>query len=430
MPPFFRGVISYNGEFYVGVVGPKSETLALLIGRNEWWPKALSLRDLLLYRALRQEYLRLENDGYVSGGHGLDGHVEIWSKYSETVHVMYSALMMFEDYNGEWLYADRLDTWDPSGVGETNYTGDTWRSLDISYSENMYSFVYSHCHNDNGNTSYVKLEEDIVVSCGPSIGPDDAFQIDGQPATIEMGGHRTWSEVDASVHIIVVGDSVTSSNHQEYPSDSDNPAPSILLIPPGVRGEESSDTTAVSYYYNDFTDLEGWVQEQGLINGRCRTPILQEDSNIYAIGSGGAGGYVELPAPVVSDSTRPLIVEIRFRYDDYGGLFIGLFERDDYPCGEGSNDGFAFAMGGEGRDRYNFTTDEGSIIVDANHDGEWHIARLTRNESGYWSMYIDDILMGRGTHQDRDSNYRYLSVQAYAGSSAIAEIDYILVQQE
>jgi hypothetical protein len=35
--------------------------------------------------------------------------------------------------------------------------------------------------------------------------------------------------------------------------------------------------------------------------------------------------------------------------------------------------------------------------------------------------------MGTGTHKDLDNNYRYLSVQAYTSSSAIAEIDYINV---
>jgi hypothetical protein len=36
-----------------------------------------------------------------------------------------------------------------------------------------------------------------------------------------------------------------------------------------------------------------------------------------------SAGYVELPGPVVQDLARHLEVEIRFRYNDNGGMYIG-----------------------------------------------------------------------------------------------------------
>lgn len=229
--------ISPSGDFYVGSVGPPSDALAVLVGHNEWLARNLSLRDIRLYGLLREEYNRLATDGYVSGGDGLGGPVDIQNNYGETVYVMYSAVIMMASYNGEWKYADRLDVWDPSGPGETTYTGDTWRNFDLSCSENSHVFLYSRVHNDNGNSSYVRYDDTTVASRGTSIGSDDHVQLGSCPASIELGGNRTWSELDSSVHIAVVGGSMSSSNHAEYPTNGGNPSPSALTIPPTGKAE-------------------------------------------------------------------------------------------------------------------------------------------------------------------------------------------------
>jgi hypothetical protein len=229
-----RYAISPDGDLYVGSVGPPSEALAVLIGYNEWWAKELSLRDILLYRLLRLEYNQLETDGYVSGGDGLNGTLGIWNRYGEPIQVLYSALMMFTTYNGEWQYADRLDVWDPSGPGATTYTGDTWRTLDFACSGNTRSFIYSHVFNDNSNSTYIQHDGATVASRGTAIGGDDHILLDGCPVSVEMGGNRTWSELDTSLHSIVVGGSISSTNHAEYPANGGNPVPSVLTIPPAM----------------------------------------------------------------------------------------------------------------------------------------------------------------------------------------------------
>jgi hypothetical protein len=228
-----RYAISSEGDLYVGSVGTPSEALAVLIGYNEWWAKTLSLRDILLYRLLRLEYDQLVDSGYISGGDGLSGSVDIWNRYDETIHIMYSALMMFASYNGEWQWADRLDVWDPSGSGETTYTGNTRRTFDLSCSGNTYSFIYNHVYNDNSNSTYVNHDGATVASRGTTIGADDDIRLDDCPASIEIGGNRTWSELDAWVHVVVVGGVISSSNHAEYPASGGNPAPLELTIPPG-----------------------------------------------------------------------------------------------------------------------------------------------------------------------------------------------------
>ncbi|MBD3204693.1 hypothetical protein GF327_10460 [Candidatus Woesearchaeota archaeon] len=194
-------------------------------------------------------------------------------------------------------------------------------------------------------------------------------------------------------------------------------------------------------YFNHFENVTGWIMQQGLMNGRCDHPILQKDSIVYAIKTAATGmraGYVELDDPIVPDKKGVLEVEIKFRYDDNGGWFIGLMKNNDYICESYyHNDGFVFEAVGEGSDKLrlrlgNFTSNNDASVKEITyyntHNDNWHTVKLIRNETGYWSMFIDGIHRGTGTHQDLDNNYKYLSVQAYGSANAIAEIDYIDVK--
>jgi len=182
-------------------------------------------------------------------------------------------------------------------------------------------------------------------------------------------------------------------------------------------------------YSNDFTDLEGWIPKLGLFTHRCGSPMLQSGSVIYTAG-GNRASYVELPNPIVTDASLPLIVEVRFRYSGNGGIYIGLQKNDEHICQFFESPGVAFAANGEGDFYYLILTDQkgaAEISAPAVHDGKWHIARMVRDESGYWSLYIDGDLLGTGSTRDLNANYRFLSVEAY-GAASPGEFDDISVR--
>jgi WD40 repeat protein/tetratricopeptide (TPR) repeat protein len=232
-----RYAISPSGDFYVGSIGSPSAALAVLVGCSPGGCRAhglFSLRDLMLYRLLSREYDALGADGHVSGEGSLNGALEIENNYGETIQVVYSALMMAETYNAEyWGCPECFDVWDPSGAGPTSYTGSTWRKLDISCLGNTHLLVLSRCYNDNSNSTYIVHDGVTVSSRSGTIGGDTDVRLNECPVSIEMGGSRNWSELDTSLHVVVVGGSISSSNHAEHPSNGGNPIPSILTIPAG-----------------------------------------------------------------------------------------------------------------------------------------------------------------------------------------------------
>lgn len=255
------------------------------------------------------------------------------------------------------------------------------------------------------------------------------FSIESNPAAYEVTPTHTMTTV-------ALGPTATNSlsklQESDTPTSTKIPVSPTFTQMPTETEEVKREVDASATYFNDFTDLSGWILSQGLYSARCDYPILQTGSVVYinkqGLPNGNRAGYVELPEPLVSSVAETLTVEIKFRYDDYGGFNIGLMKTNEYACQNASNDGFVFMMGGEGSDKFQLLNEFGDEIdVPTTHDGNWHIAKLVRSEAGYWSMYIDDVYGGTGIHQDLNTHYRYLTVQGYASNTALAEIDYISV---
>ncbi|MBU0757631.1 MAG: hypothetical protein KKF44_06180, partial [Nanoarchaeota archaeon] len=186
---------------------------------------------------------------------------------------------------------------------------------------------------------------------------------------------------------------------------------------------------ADNYYFNDFTDLDGWVLGEGLLNHLCAGSITQEDSSIFA-GPNGRAGYLELPNEIVTDEEGVLTIEIKFKYFATGGMFIGLTQNNDFFCESWKNNAVMFYAASETGQKFgihltpNFLYEVHSPTT---HNHDWHIAQLIRNQTGYWRLFVDDVFYGTGTNPDLMSNYRFLSIQSYLGPVDIAEIDYVEV---
>lgn len=207
----------------------------------------------------------------------------------------------------------------------------------------------------------------------------------------------------------------------------------------GVQTQPSGSNPGVSEYFNDFNDLDGWILGEGLFSLRCGKPVGQSDSKIF-LPSNVAAGYLELPNPIAIQEGDDLIIEVRYRYNDLGGMYIGFSPTNDYICNaEWYIDGvFLGLMGGErtnpsgvglflsqNHQRYD------GVRVDRAMDDDWHIARIIRKSSTQeWFLYIDDEFLGSAPIVDNISSYKYLSFNAYGEGNLPAEIDYIKVYQE
>jgi hypothetical protein len=198
---------------------------------------------------------------------------------------------------------------------------------------------------------------------------------------------------------------------------------------PAPAGEDAG-----TEYFNDLASTGGWNLGESLFVHRCKGAPLLTESGFGMWGSERAA-YLPLPEPLVSDPGSPVSIELRYRFDCRGGIFIGLTEDDGSICASGGawqNDGVAFTQASEDHD---FVTlqwvdggDKQSIAVETSEyqDGKWHIARMVRDGSGYWSLYVDGALLGTASKADHGHLYRFLAVQSYAGD-CLAEFDYISV---
>ena len=221
---------------------------------------------------------------------------------------------------------------------------------------------------------------------------------------------------------------------------SDAPTQPSMATPSGDLGTISSITVGntvlnanegswnpVPVYDNDFLDLNGW-DHHGLFTSYCGAPLQQQGSVVFNPG-GRRSAHIALPQAIVTEEAQPFRFDVKFRYNDSGAMYIGLLKDNTYPCRNSYNDGVAFAAFGNG---YAMVWPEGGNtdieVIYAAHDGLWHIARMERNLDGFWSLYLDNALLGTSSDdpRDYDSNYRYLSVDSLA-LSGINEIDWIKV---
>jgi hypothetical protein len=123
------------------------------------------------------------------------------------------------------------------------------------------------------NSAYAKVNHPIVAD-QQGYGNKDHTERSG-PVSIELGGSRTWSEIDASAHLVIYGGTITTSQPEESPGGAfQNPGPSKLIIRPG---------------WNSFTAIRrrpipGSVRENSPVASATRPPAAARASLCAAEG--------------------------------------------------------------------------------------------------------------------------------------------------
>lgn len=186
-------------------------------------------------------------------------------------------------------------------------------------------------------------------------------------------------------------------------SERDRSQDASTVTDPGQSGKEGSiaqqHPQAAPIYFNDFTDLDGWVQEVGLL-AHCGpgNPIDQRDSVVYppACGYNACGdAYTVLPQVINADNGLTVEVKARF-YAPWGCLFIGLTESNELTCSAShhlQNGGFDLSWKDNDVRFYHADPDR---LPDANWreridytkaaDQAFHIWRMERDGAGYWKL--------------------------------------------
>ena len=224
------------------------------------------------------EYRSLIERGLISGPEYSTFLPRIKNNLDSPVHIIYSLIFWAKDYNSEWRYRDLMDYWAPVPDPET-YDGEGSRSFSIDYpSDVQNSFVYIIAHCDNGNVASAKLDSTEVVTqhdCGTSL----YEQGDIYPHDIKLYGKTTWSEVDTSFHMILVGGKPSISNVAQSPDGAFNPLPSILTLSPGWNEyhenpvQPAPQTRKIVFVSDESGNPDIWIMD---IDGSYRKQLTND----------------------------------------------------------------------------------------------------------------------------------------------------------
>ncbi|MCL6097418.1 MAG: T9SS type A sorting domain-containing protein [Bacteroidetes bacterium] len=250
-----------DGTVYMGASGPDNEILSTIIGG--WGSPYVDNQfrgNFLESWALKTEYSNFNNRSFLSSNIVLDSlsnfttlDTKIFNRFPKKIFRITSSVYLLAQ---PATVSQLMRTWSPfSSLG----AGTASRTFNLNYSGAINSHVLSMASNDNGNSSYVKLDGIIVAQ--KSKWTDDYNRKNGTyPSAIEMGTTIVWSVGAPRFNMALVCDTVWSSNCNQNPVGgfSNNRSPIISSIP------TYNSTTAVNY--DESTIPAGYLLSQNFPN--------------------------------------------------------------------------------------------------------------------------------------------------------------------
>ena len=227
-----------DGTVYMGAVGNDNEVLATLVEgywQNGFWNNSNTLFEA---SALQSEIMNLKSSSLLSGVNSIDElstttfysqlNKTIFNRFSKPIHIIFSSVVL-QDSPGSISLFEYGTWWCPlSGTG----SGTAKRSFSMTFNNTSNAYLWAAAGNDNGNSSYVKLDGTIVAQMNKYWG-NYYRRTAVYPTSVELGATNVWSSAAPTFRMAVVGDGITTSNLSQTPTGglSNNKAPVINVIP-------------------------------------------------------------------------------------------------------------------------------------------------------------------------------------------------------
>ncbi len=255
--------LSGTGSFYFGAEGSLPDILSVVgtlywgglgsdpsygLGESPATPSDRSKdngiyepKDIGLVGIGWKELLNLQNKYYLAGISANDydfrnaSSIIVKHKLEKPIFTIYYPIFIIRgSENGDWGVDFEMNAqW--SQFASVFDNGTAIRSVQINYKNPIASYIYPVVLNNNSEQSWIKLDSTEILH-QYNWGVQIKKLYDKYPSSIELGGIKTWGEIEPAVTLTVVADSTNVYNWQENPSLGlrRNPSPDVLVLQPNV----------------------------------------------------------------------------------------------------------------------------------------------------------------------------------------------------
>lgn len=287
--------INSSGVFYAGVYSDNiSKSLSTLhnfrfeelnvrtgnlIDKGENYQESVNdLRDCGLYQIIFAEYKRLKDNQSIINGINADDefyykvkNVEILNNISKNIFILFSKISIRDPsiYDAWELFNRRWNPCPNNGSGSCSSV----RSFSLSYKNEIFSSIYLGVTNDNGESSYIKIDGTTEITL-TNWGVKAKILVDKFPTNFEIGGSKTWSQNGPYLSAIFVADDIIINSYSCSPDQgiTRNPPPVKIPLYPGWN--------RVIHFYDYFEDDTNWQDKWEIHSGNNTMNVTQENGDL------------------------------------------------------------------------------------------------------------------------------------------------------
>lgn len=296
-----------DGTVFMGAVGSDIEALSTLVDGVHWTASNFYFTNTFFEGyAIRSEIKNLQNSGFITGLPHLDSlnteyfheklEKKIYNRFDKKIYKIGSAVTLSgwpaNQLSPDWAMWTTL-----SGIG----TGSGSRNFSLNYNNPLNFYIQATASNDNGNYSYIKVNNSIVAHMSKW---ETNFYRRSEilPEIVEIGATNSWSGCAPAFRMAIIADSVWASNISQTPVGglSNNQAPIIYSILPwksttNVKSKLLPNTYSLSQNYpnpfNPITHINYSIEKAGLHSIKIYNQIGEEITTLVE-GYLAPGDYV------------------------------------------------------------------------------------------------------------------------------------------